>query len=812
MKKEKKKKGKKGKSPCICCGTLISFLLSDCFLCCVCDTITDLSTPLISNPFSFIGIENNGSDSNVPGSLNFINSLKISLLSGNLEEGRALIFNGYSSQISLGCSFKTMHSVAINSDSFDSFYSKINEMKCSFFIQTLMASIDHLVKRPGKSSSIRWIIIALLTPFLSRKKTQMEGNFHHSLARRLFSLLRGSIMYNLNDKPNNELCILLDTLPPSYLRRLSELANWTLNIRIGKVSGTFGYSFKGRAKILARDWVILGASFMIQAISESNSRQVRIEPSELYNVALDLLPLEVVLADWQLSGLATLPTTLFKDSIRLCACGQCQFNTSLFRCLKSKKIFNYETNGKITGFYLSKSLIANFPGILSLGIKSQLIESELIPNGSFNGLVPLRIKVVRSPRETMLQSSMYQVLNASVLQLRGRVKIEFENEPGVDAGGLLREWLQLLVNLLTHPAFKVFGCGANGSSYEPSAPCTWFSFSENSSTDSHINEFDDCPDKNEISEKTLAYARFFGILLGIACNNGIVLEHKLPFALFKKLLFPESNPPNGVASQQESPESLTLDDLSEICPQLSRGLGQLLDFQQAQNKDLIFEECFFLQFTVGSFNKNSSIYISELIEGGSDIPVTIDNRDIFVSLYIEHIFNVRPKILFSEFRIGFYMAISGTSLSLLSPKELQQLLSGDADEISVDLLRSVTLYEGFLTPVHQVTKWFWEILSSFSPAMKRKFLVFVSGVGRLPAVLAATGAAGHSVMPNQTGPWIFRALGLELDWISSSGGQNRPLGRTCFNQLCIYRGYPDIDTFKRLLISAIMDSEGFGIE
>ena len=113
---------------------------------------------------------------------------------------------------------------------------------------------------------------------------------------------------------------------------------------------------------------------------------------------------------------------------------------------------------------------------------------------------------------------------------------------------------------------------------------------------------------------------------------------------------------------------------------------------------------------------------------------------------------------------------------------------------------------------HPVSQWLWDILSSYSAAMRRKFLIFVTGVGRLPAALAAAGAAGHSGMPNQQGPWVIRLWGRDTHWQSRTGGEYRPLGRTCFNQLCLHKGYPGMETLQRLLTSAIVESEGFGIE
>ncbi|KGG50575.1 hypothetical protein DI09_171p50 [Mitosporidium daphniae] len=739
----------------------------------------------------------------IPGTAEFTSALIAAHVSGDLEEGRSILFSGFSSSFVLGLAFSRRtqsdhdYKTIIDSESFNNFYFQLTEMKCSFFTQTLMASLDHLVRRPGvlnmeqEASPVRWILVALLTPFLSRKRLSMEGTFHHSLARRLFSLLRQACWKRKKDfqhkielhakslkeipkgKAHSEekalkstasstsiLNKILDALPLPLLRRLAELANWTLNVRIGRISSANCSSAKAKAKIIAGDWVILAGAYMLQMISESNGRVYRMEPSELYSMAIDLIPIEVILADWH----------------------QTTCSVSLKNLLASR--------GQLRLFGEKKMLLANHPGIISLGIKSRLLESELFPNGYASGYpIPLVVRIPRSPLREMLHASIIQLLNASPPQLRGRIKVEFQGEPGIDAGGLLREWLQLLIHALMDPTLGLFQADICG--FELNAPCVWFHSGEN------------------CSQGVFELVHLLGTILGLSLNNGIVLDHRLPFALFKKLLSPDTNPPACVSAHGESMSSITLDDLWEIAPTLARGLGQLLDYHGEAEVEDVFQ----LQFTAG-FSKPGpeKREIIDLTNRGSEIAVTGENREIFISLYLEHIFHHRPGNHWTKFRDSFYSTLSGSTIALLSPQELKQLLSGDPAEISIDLLRSVALYEGYLSAEHPVSLWFWDILTSYSAEMRRKFLIFVTGVGRLPAALAAAGAAGHSGMPNQQGPWVIRLWGRDASWKNLSGGEYRPLGRTCFNQLCLHKGYPDMETLRRLLTNAIVESEGFGIE
>ena len=104
-----------------------------------------------------------------------------------------------------------------------------------------------------------------------------------------------------------------------------------------------------------------------------------------------------------------------------------------------------------------------------------------------------------------------------------------------------------------------------------------------------------------------------------------------------------------------------------------------------------WKKLFQLQFTAGFTSPTipGGKEIVELVDGGSEIAVTADNREVFISLYLKHIFHDRPEAYWETLRTAFYSVLSGSTIALLSPQELKQLLSGDPAEISIDLLRSV---------------------------------------------------------------------------------------------------------------------------
>lgn len=118
-----------------------------------------------------------------------------------------------------------------------------------------------------------------------------------------------------------------------------------------------------------------------------------------------------------------------------------------------------------------------------------------------------------------------------------------------------------------------------------------------------------------------------------------------------------------------------------------------------------------------------------------------------------------------------------------------QLVSGN-QEIDINVLKSLSVYENF-SPSEPVILWFWEIIGELSPEMKKKLLSFVTGTERIPAVESS-----------QMSLKIF-CQGEDCD--------RYPIGRTCFNQLCLYR-YSSKEKLEKMLTGAILESEGFGIK
>jgi len=53
----------------------------------------------------------------------------------------------------------------------------------------------------------------------------------------------------------------------------------------------------------------------------------------------------------------------------------------------------------------------------------------------------------------------------SLNELKGRFRIQFEEEEGMDAGGLSKEWMQILSREMFNPNYCLFKLSSTGNTY-----------------------------------------------------------------------------------------------------------------------------------------------------------------------------------------------------------------------------------------------------------------------------------------------------------------------------------------------------------
>ncbi|KAJ1961752.1 hypothetical protein GGI12_003069 [Dipsacomyces acuminosporus] len=393
----------------------------------------------------------------------------------------------------------------------------------------------------------------------------------------------------------------------------------------------------------------------------------------------------------------------------------------------------------------------SYPFLLSPTTKSEVIKIESVIlmrtelqdsffRAMFSGVTcPYLVLEVR--RDNLVRDTLYQLDLKLSQDLRKQLKVRFVGEEGVDEGGVQKEFFQLIVRDVFSPKYGVFKANDESHYY-------WFM------------------PRAEPSKDSLEEMRLTGQLIGLAVYNAVILDIHLPPAMYKKLL--------------DIP--VTREDLKEFDPALYRGLMQLLALSA---EDLEYLE---RTFEV-EYDDLGEIRTHELVPGGADVQLTVDNREEFIDKYVDFTFNISCKAQFAEFKAGFDRICGGSFVRYMRPQELELLVCGSSD-LDFGALESSTIYDGGYTHDTQVIQFFWTVVNEFTDELKRKLLFFATSSDRVP---------------------IGGLSKLHFVIAKNGGDSDRlPTSHTCFNVLLLPE-YSRIDKLRERLLTAIHNSEGFGM-
>mmetsp|Transcript_50050 Transcript_50050/g.73512 ORF Transcript_50050/g.73512 Transcript_50050/m.73512 type:complete len:293 (-) Transcript_50050:52-930(-) len=271
------------------------------------------------------------------------------------------------------------------------------------------------------------------------------------------------------------------------------------------------------------------------------------------------------------------------------------------------------------------------------------------------------------------------------------------------------------------------------------------------------------------SATALENAREFNLIgkvFGLAIYNSVILDVHFPMVVYKKLMGCKPS----------------LEDLEDCNPQLARGFKMLLEF------DGDVEETFARSFVV-SYEEYGTVKTLALKPGGDDIAVTNDSRHEYVELYIKYLLEDSIAQQFGAFAEGFHEVCGGPALRMFIPEELELLICGNPS-LDFHALEEVTSTEDGYSRDHPVIVNFWTVVHSMTLEEKKKLLFFCTGSDRSP----------------------IRGLGSMTFIISRNGpdSDRLPTAHTCFNHLLLPE-YRDMNKLRRCLMTAIINSEGFGL-
>jgi len=211
--------------------------------------------------------------------------------------------------------------------------------------------------------------------------------------------------------------------------------------------------------------------------------------------------------------------------------------------------------------------------------------------------------VVHISRDELIEDALNILVNAGK-DLKKPLKVKFKGEPGIDEGGVQKEFFQLLIR-------EIFDIGYGMFDYNEQSNLYWF--------------------KKDTFESPIKF-ELIGIILGLAIYNGNILDVHFPMALYKKLLN----------------RDLSLEDLTQYDPQVANSLKAILNYE---NED--FTEAMGLTFTLEYESWGANVE-EELKHDGKNIPVTLENREEYVELYVNFLMSTSISKWFDSFKKGFY--------------------------------------------------------------------------------------------------------------------------------------------------------------
>jgi E3 ubiquitin-protein ligase HUWE1 len=308
----------------------------------------------------------------------------------------------------------------------------------------------------------------------------------------------------------------------------------------------------------------------------------------------------------------------------------------------------------------------------------------------------------------------------------GKLNVRFHGEEGVDAGGVTREWFQVLARGMFNPNYALFIPVASDR------------------TTFHPNRL------SGVNSEHLMFFKFIGRIIGKALYEGRVLDCHFSRAVYKNIL--------SRSVSIKDMETLDLDYYKSLLWMLENDITDIITETFAIETDDFGEK-----------------QVIDLIPGGRDIPVTQENKEQYVQRVVEYrlVESVREQL--DNFLKGFHEIIPRDLISILNEQELELLISG-LPEIDVDEWKNNTEYHNYSASSSQI-QWFWRAVRSFDKEERAKLLQFVTGTSKVPL-------NGFKELEGMNGVSKFN---IHRDY---GNKDRLPSSHTCFNRKFSHSTYP----------------------
>ncbi|KAG6874485.1 hypothetical protein C0995_010395 [Termitomyces sp. Mi166 len=344
-----------------------------------------------------------------------------------------------------------------------------------------------------------------------------------------------------------------------------------------------------------------------------------------------------------------------------------------------RKVLNLMVRNNPSLMSGSFSLLVHNPRVLDFDNKRNYFNQQLHrrPHSrEHHGTLQLNVR-----RARVFEDSFQYLQRKTGEQIKyGKLSVRFYDEEGVDAGGVTREWFQILARQMFDPNNALFQpCAADKLTYQPNKN-SW------------------------VNPEHLSFFKFVGRVIGKAIYDGRLLDAYFARSLYRQLLG----------------KPVDYKDVEWVDPEYYNSLCWILE-----NDPTVLDLTFSVEADEFGVNR-----IVPLKEGGESISVTQENKREFVQLSAQYRLYSSIEKQIESLSSGFYEIIPKDLITIFNEKELELLISGTPD-IDVDEWRAATEYNGYSSSDPNIV-WWWRALKSFNRDERAKVLSFATGTSRVP--------------------------------------------------------------------------------
>lgn len=389
------------------------------------------------------------------------------------------------------------------------------------------------------------------------------------------------------------------------------------------------------------------------------------------------------------------------------------------------------------------SMLVRNPKVLEFDNKKNYFDRQLHEQNVSNNKLTINVR-----RDQVFLDSYRSLFFKSVEEFRNsRLEVNFKGEAGIDAGGVTREWYQVLSRQMFNPDYALFTAVASDE------------------TTFHPNR------TSYINPEHLSFFKFIGRIIGKAIFDGCFLDCHFSRAVYKKIL--------------DRPVSLK--DMENLDLEYFKSLMWMLENDIT---DIITED-----FSVETDDYGEHKII-DLIPDGRNIPVTEANKHEYVRLVVEYRLQTSVIEQMNNFIAGFHEIIPRDLIAIFDEQELELLISGLPD-IDVNDWQNNSSYINY-SPSSEQIQWFWRAVKSFDNEERAKLLQFATGTSKVPL-------NGFKELRGANGGCMFS---IHRDYGTTD---RLPSSHTCFNQVDLpaYDSYETLR--GSLLLAITEGHEGFGL-